>query len=201
MKAFVCAVMAVVLGCMPGPQGEMGPPGPVGEVGPPGPQGLQGEKGDPGAVGSTGQPGGPGGIIWKDASGQIAGIGAELVYFDANAIEWFIDRETGRVSIPEFSPSVTYWLSSNCTGTGYLAGAFLPPLRAFKFPMDSVTRYRSVSAMPVLISALSAKSATGSCQSFPNATEAFGIPDTNLPAISGVPPTFTFVPPLHRERT
>lgn len=184
--------LMVVAACTPGPAGPAGPPGEPGPAGVAGPAGPKGEPGAAGPVGPAGVPGGPGGLVWKDATGQVAGIGGELVYFDSNGYEWEIDPERATV-VDRAGLYDTWHLEPNCAGPVFIAGS---PYPNQPFRMNPDPRYwvRAVTSAQHEVAYQSIRTNLG-CQNTNGAALL-----TEIVPVALVVPVLPFVAPLHRER-
>lgn len=201
-----------------GPRGPAGEPGPAGPVGATGPQGLQGPKGDRGDTGIQGPPGVPGGagqLIYRDAAGNVAGDGLDLLWVDTNSgLVWFIDAQSGQVDLskhawptaaPTTGPGASYyWASTDCTGEQLLLPEAVPlPRVPVLYSGEAGYRARPDGLMPGSTAAQSRKSAwpsPGECQPYTETvspTRYFRMTDlAPVPA----PPRLPFTAPLHVER-
>lgn len=200
----VSCALSLALGCdslrgPPGAQGEQGISGPAGA---PGPQGVQGVAGMAGAVGPSGVPGGPGGLVWKDATGNVYGVGAELVYIDEAHRVWKIDPEAGQIVPPSVFSLQRFWDGTNCTGSEYLYGASLPlPREPFLLEGETAYRVRADGAMAALVTVASAAGTQGAgCTAItpPFSTAVISIAAMPTTGISS-PPTLAAAGALHLE--
>jgi hypothetical protein len=190
---------------LPGPQGPQGPRGAVGETGPRGADGQNGAPGETGPAGPVGAPGANGdrpGLVWRDAAGNTAGEGRELVHVDAQGLVWTISAETGQVELAEpwENPSQfeSWHESRDCSGPGYLPGGAGLPLPRVPFRHRGVVRVRSDNARPLQVGIGSAKMA-GVCHSF-EANPMLSLPFSGLPVVTAPVPVLATQGPLHLER-
>lgn len=202
-------VVLAVLGCVgprgdSGPVGTPGPQGPQGEVGPMGPQGPQGEAGPVGAVGPTGDPGGHGGLVWRDAAGHIAGIGAHLLYFDSNGYQWSINPETGQVAPRLVSDERRllggiYWSDLACSADRLRDPRPVPlPRVVFQYADDGILRTRQDSAIPSTLALARTLPGSSTCEPLPTSALKY-FREADLPVVTTTP-TLGFIAPLHLER-
>lgn len=203
-KLIGCVLVGMFCACIPGPvgpagpTGPVGPPGAVGEKGDPGPQGVSGPVGP---TGPAGDPGGVGGLIWRDKDGQIAGIGADLIYVDPAGWFWRIDPETGRATWGNGSPGYgIYYVAADCTGEGLYAPPLELPGFPFKFNGETNFRARLRTAQFVQATVASIMDSQG-CRQLGTPLTHQVMPASGIPQISVTAgPSLPYVGPLHMER-
>lgn len=191
-------VVLCVLGCE-GTQGRPGSQGPVGPTGPVGPSGPQGQPGVPGA--------GSGAIVWRDATGRLAGTGDRLMALDSGGFWWFLDAETALPAGPQhvYGPAGApqFYLSGDCSGAGYLAGPLPPPRVPFAYGDVTPWRVRSDGGrFELVIYKSSKRPGLSPCV----ATATGGVAANLLPEAEASerpelsPPNLGLTPPLRLER-
>jgi hypothetical protein len=191
---------------LPGPQGPQGPRGAVGETGPRGADGQNGAPGETGPAGPVGAPGANGdrpGLVWRDAAGNTAGEGRELVHVDAQGLVWPISAETGQVEVDDLKTPPAgqgrYYTSTDCSGGALLpAGWFSLPLPRVPFRLDGRLRVRADSARLADLTARSVLSSNG-CETF-DPTTVRGVRLSELPVVTAPVPVLATQGPLHLER-
>jgi hypothetical protein len=121
---------------LPGPQGPQGPRGAVGETGPRGADGQNGAPGETGPAGPVGAPGANGdrpGLVWRDAAGNTAGEGRELVHVDAQGLVWPISAETGQVEVMTSKPRLPVRVATTPPRTARVARSCPPAGSLYPF--------------------------------------------------------------------
>lgn len=192
-RSILLSVVLSLCACVgpAGPAGAPGPTGPVGVAGPQGPKGDQGVKGDPGVAGPqgpSGVPGGTGGLVWKDKAGNIFGYGDRAVMFDGHGYEWTLDASTGQAVGAGYPYQEIYFLSSDCSGAGYLTGPIPRPNVPFLVLGEPTYRVRVLDSSFETVTLLS-RSSGGSCAAI-SAQQTLALP------IAKVPSTTITSPPL-----
>lgn len=205
-------VLALALACAfpSGPPGDQGAPGAAGPQGLVGPAGPKGDRGDTGIQGPPGSPGGAGQLIWRDAAGNVAGDGLNLLWVDSTSgLVWHIDRETGQVDLTQHTrpASPSYWTSTDCTGTEMvlsdptqaMGGRSLPPRAPFKIAGETAYRVRADTASIATVVPRSVRDPSTPCTQLGGAGTTTLLRLSDLVAVPN-PPTLPFVGPLHVER-
>ncbi len=219
VASLVPSFALVASACGEGATGPQGAAGTNGQPGTPGTPGTQGPQGEPGEAGFSGQiPLGDGGVssnggpvVWRTTTGATvavvaAEVGGDRVWVaDTRGFVWRMSAVDGTLAaLPEATP-VQYFLTPDCSGTGYVQPPFLAR-KVFK-PVDASAPLRAVPDSPtwtILDAGLDGGSqlSNGSCTPYSGLLLRFvrGFPATELepdPPIEAPAPIADT--PLHPE--
>jgi hypothetical protein len=203
VAVFVVAACLTLAGCSKASNGKDGADGANGTAGVDGVDGVDGDAG----------PAGAGAFNYYDADGDLVpevrgpvttvGVGTtsppRLTFVDANGLVWSLNPNSGAIGVATaLTPMVSRYLTTDCTGAGYLPNA-LPARVTFNIVDDEATIRFVPDDATFSEQTFNSIQFASNCADISSSPEtAYAVPLTlTVPGVAPTPPTFGYTLPLH----